>query len=84
MKPVFTFLEERQSVTQRFLELPQTTPPDAPPLLTVGRHGPNVWPVHDALVLLSQRLDVALAEIQDLLPQHSAVLVAGSLLDGEV
>lgn len=52
--------------------------------LTVSGHGAHVRPVHDALILLGQGLDVALAEVQDLLPQHSAVLMAGSLLDGEV
>jgi len=52
--------------------------------LTVSRHGAHVGPVHDTLVLLGQRLDVALAQVQDLLLQHAAVLVAGSLLDGEV
>lgn len=52
--------------------------------LTVSCHGPHIGPVHDTLVLLGQRLDVALAEVQDLLPEHSAVLVAGPLLDGEV
>lgn len=36
------------------------------------------------MVLLSQGFNVALAEVQDLLPEHGAVLVAGSLLDGEV
>lgn len=52
--------------------------------LTISRHGPHVRPVHDALVLLCKRLDVALAEVEDLLPQHGAALVAGPLLDGEV
>lgn len=55
-----------------------------PPPLTVSRHGPHVRPIHDTLVLLSQGFNVALAEVQDLLPEHGAVLVAGSLLDGEV
>ncbi|KAA8579559.1 hypothetical protein FQN60_006652 [Etheostoma spectabile] len=32
-------------------------------------------------ILCRQGLDVALAEVQDLLPQHSAVFMAGSLLD---
>lgn len=36
------------------------------------------------MVLLSQGFNVALAEVQDLLPEHGAVLVTGSLLDGEV
>lgn len=53
-------------------------------VLTIGRHGSHVGPVHDALVLLSQGLDVALAELQDLLSQHGAALVRGPLLDGEV
>lgn len=52
--------------------------------LTVSRHGAHIRPIHDTLVLLRQSLDVALAELQDLLLQHGAVLVAGSLLDGEV
>lgn len=52
--------------------------------LTVSGHGAHVRPIHDALILLSQGLDVALAEVQDLLSQHSAVLMAGSLLDGEM
>lgn len=52
--------------------------------LTISRHGAHIRPIHDTLVLLSQSLDVALAEVQDLLLQHSAVLVAGSLLNGEV
>ena len=53
-------------------------------LLTISSHGTDIGPIHDTLVFLRQCLDVALAEVQDLLPQHSAVLVAGSLLDGEV
>lgn len=53
-------------------------------VLTIGRHGSHVGPVHDALVLLSQGLDVALAELQDLLSQHGAALVRGPLLDSEV
>lgn len=52
--------------------------------LTVSCHGTHVRPVHDTLILLSQGLDVALAEVQDLLPQHSTVFMAGSLLDGEM
>lgn len=52
--------------------------------LTVSCHGAHIRPIHDTLVLLSQSLYVALAEVQDLLLQHSAVLVAGSLLNGEV
>lgn len=52
--------------------------------LTVSRHGAHIRPIHDTLVLLSQSLYVALAEVQDLLLQHSAALVAGSLLNGEV
>lgn len=53
-------------------------------LLTVSCHGTHIGPIHDTLVFLSQGLDVALAEVQDLLPQYSAVLMAGSLLDGEM
>lgn len=53
-------------------------------LLTVSRHGTHIGPIHDTLVFLSQGLDVALAEVQDLLPQHSTVLMAGPLLDGEM
>ena len=53
-------------------------------LLTVSCHGTHIGPIHDTLVFLSQGLDVALAEVQDLLPQYSTVLMAGSLLDGEM
>ena len=52
--------------------------------LTISCHGTYVRPVHDTLVLLTKGLDVAFAEVEDLLPQHSAVLMAGSLLDGEM
>lgn len=52
--------------------------------LTVSRHGSNIRAVHNTLVLLCQRFDVALAQIQDLLAQDGAVLVAGPLLDGEM
>lgn len=52
--------------------------------LTVSCHGAHIRPIHDTLVLLSQSLYVALAEVQDLLLQHGAALVAGALLDGEV
>lgn len=53
-------------------------------LLTVSRHGSNIRTIHDTLVLLSQCFDVALAKVEDLLTQHGTVLVAGSLLDGEM
>lgn len=52
--------------------------------LTISCHGTHVRAVHDTLVLLTKGLDVAFAEVEDLLPQHSAVLMAGSLLDGEM
>lgn len=54
------------------------------PSLTVSRHGAHIRSIHDTLVLISQSLYVALAEVQDLLLQHSAVLMAGSLLNGEM
>lgn len=53
-------------------------------LLTISCHGSYIRPIHDTLVLLSQCFDVPLAEIEDLLAQHGAVLVASSLLDGEM
>lgn len=53
-------------------------------LLTVSRHGSYIRTIHDTLVLLSQCFDVALAKVEDLLTQHGTVLVAGSLLDGEM
>lgn len=52
--------------------------------LTISCHGTHVRPIHDILVLLTKGLDVAFAEVEDLLPQHSAVLMAGSLLNGEM
>lgn len=54
------------------------------PSLTVRCHGAHIRSIHDTLVLVSQSLYVALAEVQDLLLQHSAVLMTGSLLNGEV
>lgn len=53
-------------------------------ILTISCHGSHIGPIHDTLVFLSQSLDVAFAEVQDLLPQHSAVLVTGSLLDSKM
>ena len=53
-------------------------------VLTIGCHSTHIRSIHDTLILLSQGFNVALAKIQDLLPQHSTVLVAGPLLDGEM
>lgn len=52
--------------------------------LTVRRHGAHVRSIHHALVLLGERLDVSLAEVQYLQPQLSAALVRRPLLDGEM
>lgn len=53
-------------------------------ILTISSHGSHIRTIHNTLVLLRQRFYVALTQIQDLLPQDGAVLMAGPLLDGEV
>lgn len=88
IKPMFVHIcSERPSEIRGLWEISTDTESQIsfrPPQLTVSGHGPNVRPVHDALVLLSQGFNVALAEVQYLLPENGAVLVAGPLLDGEV
>lgn len=53
-------------------------------VLTVSCHDPRVGPIHHISVFFCQRLDVPLAEVQDLFPKHGAALGLSSLLDGKM
>ena len=52
--------------------------------LTIGRHDPRIRSIHHVPVFFGQCLDVPLAKVQDLLPEHGAALRLSSLLDGKM